>query len=217
MGVSIIVLLSYQQHNISGRALLFLWSEPTLKLAQCNCCNIPVLALLTSAVTRVTLDTSDKFLQQRKKRLRLHSFGPLWTISTGNQWEISEFGRLSCFSDFFVWFHIVCDRYTSYYAHFTFSDTIWPLSLSSDFGTRSCTHTDTVSYIPLENPLIPVSVHAGRAQKKRSERLTRRIQHIAWKSVGHAMDSSNNSYGPENFQTLFSRKSNSVTDLELQV
>ena len=42
------------------------------------------------------------FLQQRKKRLRLHSFGPLWTISTGNQWEISEFGRLSCFSDFFV-------------------------------------------------------------------------------------------------------------------
>ena len=99
----------------------------------------------TSAFRWYTLDTSEKCSNLRKKRLRLHSFGPLWTISTGNQWEISEFGRLSCFSDFFVWFHIVCDRYTSYYAHFTFSDTIWPLSLSSDFGTRSCTHTDTAS------------------------------------------------------------------------
>ena len=77
--------------------------------------------------------------------LRLHNFGPLWTNFTGNQWEISEVCRLSCFIDFFVWFHIVCDRYTSDYAHFTFSDTIWPLSLSSDFGTRSCTHTDTAS------------------------------------------------------------------------
>ena len=101
----------------------------------------------TSAFRWYTLDTSEKCSNLRKKRLRLHSFGPLWTISTGNQWEISEFGRLSCFSDFFVWFHIVCDRYTSYYAHFTFSDTIWPLSLSSDFGTRSCTHTGTASYV----------------------------------------------------------------------
>ena len=42
-----------------------------------------------------------------EKRLRLHSFGPLWSISTGNQWEISE----------------------------------------SNFGTRSCTHTDTASYV----------------------------------------------------------------------
>ena len=99
----------------------------------------------TSDFRWCTLDTSEKCSNLRKKRLRLHSFGPLWTISTGNQWEISEFGRLSCFSDFFVLFHIVCDRYTSYYAHFTFSDTIWPLSLSSDFGTRSCTHTDTAS------------------------------------------------------------------------
>ena len=56
--------------------------------------------------------------------LRLHSFGPLWTISTGSQWEISEVGRLSCFIDFFAWFYIVCGRYTSDYAHFTFSDTI---------------------------------------------------------------------------------------------
>ena len=74
----------------------------------------------TSAFRWYTLDTSEKCSNLRKKRLRLHSFGPLWTISTGNQWEISEFDRLSCFSDFFVWFHIACDRYTSYYAHFTF-------------------------------------------------------------------------------------------------
>ena len=36
----------------------------------------------------------------RKKRLRLHSFGPFWTISTENQWEISEVGRLRCFIEF---------------------------------------------------------------------------------------------------------------------
>ena len=60
-----------------------------------------------------------------------------WTISTGNQWEISEVGRLSCFCEFFAWSHIVCDRYTSDNAHFTFSYTIWPLSLSSNFCTRN--------------------------------------------------------------------------------
>ena len=65
--------------------------------------------------------------QSEKKRLRLHSLGPLWTISTGHQWEISEAGRLSCFIDFFVWFYIVCDRYTSDYGHFIFSDIIWLL------------------------------------------------------------------------------------------
>ena len=37
----------------------------------------------TSAFIWHTLDTSEK------RRLRLHSFGPLWTISTGNQWEIN--------------------------------------------------------------------------------------------------------------------------------
>ena len=99
----------------------------------------------TSAFRWCTLDTSEKCSNLRKKRLRLHSFGPLWTLSTDYQWEISEVGHLSCFIDFFVWFHIVCDRYTLDYVHFTFSDTIWPLSLSSDFGTRSCTHTDTAS------------------------------------------------------------------------
>ena len=65
--------------------------------------------------------TTDKFSNLRKKRLRLHSFGPFWTISTENQWEISEVGRLSCFIEFFVWFHNICDRYTSENAHFTFS------------------------------------------------------------------------------------------------
>ena len=114
----------------------------------------------TSAFRWHTPDTSEKCSNLRKKRLRLHSFGPFWTISTGYQWEINEFGRFSCFGDFFVWFHIVCDIYTSYYAHFTFSDTIWPLSLSSDFGTRSCTHTDTASYLLFSlwwSPLPPPS------------------------------------------------------------
>ena len=43
---------------------------------------------------------------------------------------IGKFGRLSTLIEFFACFHIICDRYTSDYAHFTFSDTIWPLSLS---------------------------------------------------------------------------------------
>ena len=59
-----------------------------------------------------------------KKRLRLHSFGPFWTICTENQWEISEVGRLSCLIFCLILHCIVCDRYTSDYAHFTFSDTI---------------------------------------------------------------------------------------------
>ena len=37
---------------------------------------------------------------------------------------------------FFVRFHIGCDRYTSYYAQFIFSDTILPLLLSPNFGTQ---------------------------------------------------------------------------------
>ena len=68
-----------------------------------------------------TLFSKRSDFDQPFQRLRLRSF---WTISTENQWEISEVGRLSCFIEFFVCFHIVCDSYTSDYAHFTFSDTI---------------------------------------------------------------------------------------------
>ena len=64
------------------------------------------------------------YLQSEKKRvcvcivLVLFEF---WTISTGNKWEITEISRLSCFSDFFVCFHIiVCVRYTADNAHFIF-------------------------------------------------------------------------------------------------
>ena len=78
----------------------------------------------TSAFRWYTLDTSEKCSNLRKKRLRLRSFGPFWTISTENQWEITEIECLSCFGDFFVRFHIVCDRYTSDYDQITFSDTI---------------------------------------------------------------------------------------------
>ena len=86
-----------------------------------------------------------------KRRLRLHSFGPFWTISTENQWEITEIGRLSCFSEFFVRFHILCDWYTSDYAHFTFSDTIWLLLLSPNFGTQMITLAETASYSTTKN------------------------------------------------------------------
>ena len=72
-----------------------------------------------------TLDTSEKFSNLRKKHLRLHSFGPLWTTSTGNQWEICEVGHLSCFIDFLFAFTLfVIYRYILDYAHFTFSNTI---------------------------------------------------------------------------------------------
>ena len=37
------------------------------------------------------------------------------------------------------------DRYTSDYAHFTFSDTIRPLSLSPNFGTQMVTLAETAS------------------------------------------------------------------------
>ena len=95
------------------------------------------------------MDTSEKLFNLRKA----FGFVQFWSImdhfhrkSIGNQWSWS----FELFHWFFVCFHIVCDRYTSDYAHFTFFiHTIWPLSLSSDFGTRSCTHTDTASLSPL--------------------------------------------------------------------
>ena len=62
------------------------------------------------------------------------------------QWEITEIECLSCFGDFFVRFHIVCDRYTSDYDQITFSDTIWPLLLSPDFGTQMITLAETATY-----------------------------------------------------------------------
>ena len=47
-------------------------------------------------------------------------------------------GRSSYFNEFCACFYIVfCHRYTSdLYAHFTCSDTIWPLLLSYSFGTQ---------------------------------------------------------------------------------
>ena len=45
-----------------------------------------------------------------------------------------------------VWIHIVCDRYSLEYAHFTYFNTIWPLSLSSNFGTAFITLAHSLSY-----------------------------------------------------------------------
>ena len=60
--------------------------------------------------------------------------------------KITEVGRLSLFIEFFVGFHIVCDRYTLDNAHFTYFNTILPLSLSSTFGTAFITGSHIVSY-----------------------------------------------------------------------
>ena len=53
----------------------------------------------TPAFRCYAMDTSVKNSNLRK--MRLHSFDRFWTISTENQWQISEVGRLSCFIDFF--------------------------------------------------------------------------------------------------------------------
>ena len=61
--------------------------------------------------------------------------------------KITEVGRLSLFIEFFVGFHIVCDRYTLEYAHFTYFNTIWPLSLSSGFGSEVYPWPENLSYV----------------------------------------------------------------------
>ena len=53
-----------------------------------------------------------------------------------------------------AWFHIVCDRYTLEYAHFTYFNTIWPLSLSSGFGSEVYPWPENLSYVPLCDPHI---------------------------------------------------------------
>ena len=60
--------------------------------------------------------------------------------------KITEVGRLSLFIEFFVGFHIVCDRYTLDNAHFTYFNTIWPLSLSSGFGSEVYPWPENLSY-----------------------------------------------------------------------
>ena len=62
---------------------MFIWYFNCLQ----DTLTLPTLVNITFANARIGL-------------LRLQSFGPLWTISTGNQWEISEVGHLSCFINF---------------------------------------------------------------------------------------------------------------------
>ena len=61
--------------------------------------------------------------------------------------KITDVGRLSLFIEFFVGFHIVCDRYTPDNAQFTFFNTIWPLSLSSGFGSEVYPWSESLSYV----------------------------------------------------------------------
>ena len=54
-------------------------------------------------------------------QFRLTSFHKESAFSATAHSENSESGRLSYFIQFFVWFHIVCDRYASNHAHLIFS------------------------------------------------------------------------------------------------
>ena len=60
--------------------------------------------------------------------------------------ENTESESLDPSIDFFAWFHIVCHRYASKKVHFTFSNTIWPLSLSSISRTHMNGWSETLSY-----------------------------------------------------------------------
>ena len=79
-------------------------------------------------------------------RFRLTSFHKKSAFSATAHSENSESGRLSYFIQFFVWFHIVCDRYASDHAHFTFFNLIWPLSLSWVFEIQTNGYTEKLSY-----------------------------------------------------------------------
>ena len=79
-------------------------------------------------------------------RFRLTSFHKKSAFSATAHSENSESGRLSYFIQFFVWFHIVCDRYASDHAHFTFFNLIWPLSLSWYFEIQTNGYTEKLSY-----------------------------------------------------------------------
>ena len=69
-------------------------------------------------------------------------FGPFPQRINGKSLKLNVWAVLVIF---LARFHIVCDRYTSDYDHFTFSDTIWPLLLSPDVGTQMITLAETAS------------------------------------------------------------------------
>ena len=60
--------------------------------------------------------------------------------------KITEVVRLSLLIEFFVGFHIICDRFTLDNAHFTYFSTIWPLSLPSTFGSDMYPWAERSSY-----------------------------------------------------------------------
>ena len=73
------------------------------------------------------------------------------------------------FTEFFVWFHIVYDRYTLEYAHFTYFNTIWPLSLSSNFGTAFITLAHSLSYMVEYTWEFPPEYHCDILNKINTE------------------------------------------------
>ena len=95
-------------------------------------------------------------------RFRLTSFHKKSAFSATAHSENSESGRLSYFIQFFVWFHIVCDRYASDHAHFTFFNLIWPLSLSWVFEIQTNGYTEKLSYVMLSSAfpgMLCISLH----------------------------------------------------------
>ena len=111
---------SSQSHNVKVWDILLHKSEDHLEyltmLSDISRCDIKVWDIFTVSVCTIL-----KILQN----LTSFSSKPLYQVQCTyylHHWV--------GFPAFFVWFHIVCDRYTSDYANFTFSDTIWPLSLS---------------------------------------------------------------------------------------
>ena len=99
-------------------------------------------------------------------RFRLTSFHNKSAFPATAHSENSESGRSSFFIQFFVWFHIVCDRYASYHAHFTLFNLIWPLSLSWVFEIQTNGYTEKLSYllILLDLTLAEPNLAWGRKQ-----------------------------------------------------
>ena len=79
--------------------------------------------------------------------------------------KITEVGRLSLFIEFFVGFHIVCDRYTQDNAHFTYFNTILPLSLSSGLGSEVYPWSESSSNVHFLESVL--DIHCQQLEKMR--------------------------------------------------
>ena len=79
-------------------------------------------------------------------------------LSTAHS-ENSKIGRLNCFFEFYASFHIVCDRYTPKYAHFTNFNPIWPLS---KYGGKCPDLILTLCHMLLVEPELKITIHESK-------------------------------------------------------